>query len=259
MTIGWLTQTAADMPASDAWLSANELIPLSSLAFPKRRADWRLGRWTAKHTVSTYLNLGFRSEDDLQRIEIRTRRSGAPEVLIDGSCAEVTISLSHRAGNAICALAAGRIALGCDLELVEPRADSFTTDYFTASEQALIEAHPEGERAALLTILWSAKESALKALQCGLRMDTLRLEVTLEAAVAGMNALQDHGDSWNLLQLTHLPTQQAFYGGWQRHSDFIRTIVSVHRSGRLVDLHHRRQAPAATGLLRPFTAAGTAA
>ena len=62
--------------------------------------------------------------------------------------------------------------LGCDLEIIEPRSDAFVADYFTTEEQALIARASAADRPRLLALLWSAKESALKALHEGLRLDT---------------------------------------------------------------------------------------
>jgi len=62
--------------------------------------------------------------------------------------------------------------MGCDLEIIEPRADSFVADYFTAEEQKMVAGADATDRDLRVTLLWSAKESALKALGEGLRMDT---------------------------------------------------------------------------------------
>ena len=73
------------------------------MRFAKRQADWRLGRWTAKNAVAAYLNLPS-DPQALTDIEIRPAPSGAPEVFIADQPARVTISLSHRAGVAACAV-----------------------------------------------------------------------------------------------------------------------------------------------------------
>jgi hypothetical protein len=39
----WLTQTLADVPRQDDWLTPAERACLAKLRFPKRRAEWRLG------------------------------------------------------------------------------------------------------------------------------------------------------------------------------------------------------------------------
>ena len=64
------------------------------------------------------------------------------------------------------------VEIGCDLEMVEPRSDAFVADYFTIEEQALVARASAEDRPRLLALLWSAKESALKALHEGLRLDT---------------------------------------------------------------------------------------
>jgi hypothetical protein len=69
--------------------------------------------------------------------------------------------------------------VGCDLETIEPRADAFVGDFFTANEQTLVERTPAEKRSLLVTLLWNAKESALKALNVGLRLDTTYIDVNL--------------------------------------------------------------------------------
>ena len=171
MDVYWLEQTEGDVPAENDWLSASEAVVLNGMRFAKRRADWRLGRWTAKRAVAVYLNLPGHPRA-LTGTEIRPAPSGAPEVFVTNKPAPVTISLSHRAGRAVCAIGLSGGALGCDLETIEPRSDAFVADYFTTSEQALVERAPGADRSWLLALLWSGKESALKALRTGLRLDT---------------------------------------------------------------------------------------
>ena len=130
MTIHWLEQTESDLPAENQWLTANEILRLNALRIPKRRADWRLGRWTAKHAVAACLNLPD-EPSALADIEIRAASSGAPEVFLQDRQAEIAISLSHSSGTALCTLAPPEISFGCDLETVEPRSDAFVADYFT--------------------------------------------------------------------------------------------------------------------------------
>src|SRR5262245_56938844 len=93
--IYWLRQAIADVPADDDWLTAIERQRLAGLRFAKRRADWRLGRWTAKRALTLCC-----ASDPLE-LEIRAAPDGAPEVLYDNRPAEVTISLSHSNGTAL--------------------------------------------------------------------------------------------------------------------------------------------------------------
>src|SRR5271166_1659982 len=100
MNVHWLEQTEADVPADNDWLSAPEAVRLNAMRIAKRRADWRLGRWTAKRALSVILDLP--AYPLFRKIEIRAAASGAPEAFFDNRPAALTISLSHRAGIAAC-------------------------------------------------------------------------------------------------------------------------------------------------------------
>jgi 4'-phosphopantetheinyl transferase len=163
-----------DVPAADDWLSEREAAHLATLHVPKRHADWRLGRWTAKQAVWTYLS----GPAPLAAIEIVAAPCGAPEVWLRGSPAPVAISLSHSGDTGFCVVAPAGTELGCDVETVEARSAAFVADYFTAEEQVLVAEAPQEDRDYLITVLWSAKESVLKALRRGLRADTRDVAVT---------------------------------------------------------------------------------
>src|SRR5271167_4895888 len=152
MDVFWLEQSEADIPASDDWLSASERASLNAMRFPKRRADWRLGRWTAKRALSAYLNLPG-DHQAFANIEVRPAASGAPEAFIANRPASAAISLSHCNGSALCAVAPSGTALGCDLELVEPRSNAFVADYFTAEEQDIVAQASAADGSYLPTLL----------------------------------------------------------------------------------------------------------
>ncbi len=214
--ICWLGQTQADVPAENDWLSVSECVCLSGLHFAKRRDDWRLGRWTAKCAVASLQ----RRPTDLQtlaQIEIRPALSGAPEVFIANDPAAVTISISHRSGAAICAVAGSGVDLGCDQEVIEARSEAFVADYFTEDEQALVARISEAERSPLVTLLWSAKESALKALREGLRLDTRTVAVSPLDQAADPNG-------WRPLRVC--ADGRTFQGWWQQARGMIQTFVA---------------------------------
>jgi 4'-phosphopantetheinyl transferase len=218
MDVFWLEQSEADVPEENHWLSASEVIFSGRLRFAKRRADWRLGRWTAKRALAACWNL-----PDLPRvlakIEIWPELSGAPTAFFERKPVQATISLSHRNGRAISAVAPPAVELGCDLELIEPHSDAFIADYFTPEEQALVARQPATERLRVLALLWSAKESALKALGEGLRLDTRRV---LVGPVSGSGDV----NGWSPLQV-RLTGGQVFCGWWQNRDDTVRTIVAA--------------------------------
>jgi 4'-phosphopantetheinyl transferase len=217
MNLYWLEQCGQDLPKENDWLSGSEIKFLEGLRIAKRRGDWRLGRWTAKHALAAYLNSPC-SSAGLAKIEIRPASSGAPEAFFENNPAAVTISLSHRDDRAICVVAPPAVEMGCDLERVEPRSDAFIADYFTPEEQELVMRHTLAERPLLLALLWSGKESALKALRAGLRMDT-------RSVVVGPVDVSLDLDGWSPLQVHHKDGQK-FNGWWQMGDGMVRTVVA---------------------------------
>jgi 4'-phosphopantetheinyl transferase len=237
MNVYWLQQSVADLPEQNDWLSTSDMARLNGMRFEKRRADWRLGRWTAKRALAVYLNLPA-DHQALAEIEIRPALSGAPEVFLANKPADVTISLSHRAGIANCAIAVSGAALGCDLEIVEPRSDAFVADYFTIEEQELVARTNPADRFPLLALLWSAKESALKALREGLRLDTrsvavkpwaVRSESHDEASFRDDPALAFQpfygSNSWRPLHV-RFDVDQVFQGWWKLTNNVLETMVA---------------------------------
>lgn len=218
LDVYWLEQTEADVPAGDDWLDSREALQQCSLRFKKRRADWRLGRWTAKNAVAACLNISPDAAT-LRSIGIQAAPDGAPEVVLAGLSGAVTLSLSHRAGSAICAVSKSIVTLGCDLELIEPRSDAFVADFFTLEEQALMAQASEADRSRLATLLWSAKESALKGLRAGLRLDTRCLTVSL---VEGSLAYAP--PTWFRMQVRQ--NARTLHGWWQCSGNFLRTFVA---------------------------------
>jgi 4'-phosphopantetheinyl transferase len=233
--IYWLEQNGSDVPFGDQWLSGNERARLDELHIPKRRADWRLGRWTAKCAVAGYWNLS-RGLEALSVVELRPAASGAPKVFLHGRPAPVTLSLSHSSGTGLCTIAPDDAAVGCDLEKVEPRSAQFLSDYFTGDEQNLVARTPAGMQDQVLTLLWTAKESVLKALCCGLRMDTR----SVNAAPAG--ASRAPGAEWRRVSATHT-SGRTFYGWWRESHDLVYTVVADPPPLRLVALQPNTRGP----------------
>jgi 4'-phosphopantetheinyl transferase len=215
--IRWLARGVQDVPASGDWLTPAESARLASLRFPKRRSEVRLARWTAKLALAAALGL----EDDaatLAGIEIRPAATGAPAAFLGEEPAPVAVSLTDRADWAVCLVAPGDLAVGCDLELVEPRSDAFVRDWLTRAEQDLVLGAAPGEpRQVLANLVWSAKESALKALQTGLRRDTRSVEV---------DVVDSSGhERWARL-CVRAEEGLTFPGWWRRYGDFLLTCAA---------------------------------
>jgi 4'-phosphopantetheinyl transferase len=232
LEVYWFEQCAADVPAGDDWLSPAESVTAAAMRIPKRREDWRLGRWTAKCAIRAYVQPEALA---LRDIELKLAPSGAPAAFLANTPALLSISLSHRDGRALCAIAPTGVQLGCDLELVESRSQAFATDYFTDCEQNLVSRLAPEHHDAALTLMWSLKECALKALQVGLREDTRSVEISfpdiasLRQNVAEHRSL-NHGDSnhdnaWQSATARHA-AGQIFPCQWQRDRHLLRTVAA---------------------------------
>jgi 4'-phosphopantetheinyl transferase len=219
----WLEQSESDVPSDDDWLSAGEQAHLSTMRFAKRRNDWRLGRWTAKNAVANCLELSSKNRG-LSTVEIRAAKSGAPEVFLSDQPAGVTISLTHRNGIAACAVSlSAKVALGCDLELVEPHTETFIADYFTEEEQGILSQISAENRFPLVCLLWSAKESALKAVREGLRLDTREMNIQLE--LADFERSSGPRVEWHPV-VVRSKSHGTFAGWWQLEGNVVRTLIA---------------------------------
>ena len=212
----YLSQGMGDAPTSDAWLSPLEAGYVARLRFPKRRSEFRLGRWTAKNALVLYLERG---DADLGRVVIDRAPDGAPAAFVEGRPAEVYLAMTDRADQAVCVVGPPGTRLGCDLELVEPRSDAFVSDYFTPAEQALVRAAATDDaRALLANLVWCGKESSLKVLRTGLRRDTRSVEVSLAAGAPA--------DGWQRLAVT-TAEGDVHHGWWQRFGAFVLTVAAT--------------------------------
>ena len=216
-TVSWLLQTAADLPPHAEWLSPAENERLAGLEVLKRRQEWLLGRWTAKRALAAYRpeTLGRRP---LSHLEIRTAADGAPEAVCDGQALPLVLTLSHRSDLAVSAVAETDTALGCDLERLEPRSEGLVADFFTEQERTLVAAAGAEEAELLANLVWSAKESALKAMRVGLRMDTRRVEVELPAGKSV--------EGWRPIGVHHRESGQEFAGWWRQIVHCVLTILA---------------------------------
>jgi 4'-phosphopantetheinyl transferase len=163
---------------------------------------------------------------------------------VDGRVPDVNVSVSDRAGWAVCLVGppgeggggSRGGALGIDLELVEPRSDAFVGDFFTAEESATVRRLPAGEpRDEAANLIWSAKEAALKVLKLGLRADTREVAVAFDRAC--------RPDGWAPLRVTGRGGA-AFPGWWRREGVFLLTLAghedapppeALHGSGALAE------------------------
>ncbi len=212
---GYLLRRLSQVPDDNDWLTTAERRWFTDRRSAKRVADWRLGRWTAKAAVGAFLER--RGQPVPRDLEILAAADGAPEAFAGGSALPISLSLSHSHGRALAAVAAVATALGCDIERVEPRSDAFVAGYLTPAERAALAADDEPRRDLLVNLVWSAKESALKALRQGLRADTRSLQVTVTRPT---------GRRWQRLEVAGESARPALEGRWMELEGFVVTVVS---------------------------------
>ncbi len=219
MKVHYLEQHRADLPDKIDWLSARETAVLEGLRFPKRQADWLLGRWTVKTALQHYPGLPRRP---MPAWEVLAGSDGAPLAYLDRDQLPLSLSLSHSAKTAFCVLCDPGARLGCDLEKIEQRSRSFEETWFTSGEIGMLGDSAGIERAERVTLIWSAKESVLKAIREGLRADTRRVNVF---------SIEDRSsDEWARIRARD-EIGGAVYSGWWKSDDGMAfTLLSDHET-----------------------------
>ena len=220
----WTLVDAAQLPLEpyQDFLSQPESHRLSSLRFPKRRNEWLLGRWASKRLVQS---LSPYKDYRLNEIEIHNAPDGAPYILHPGGAIPPTkLSISHSDQFALCVFAPCQdFRIGADIEKVEPRSEGFIEDYFTAAEQEMIGLFPSPLRQTAVNLVWSMKESMLKALGVGLHWNTRKVEVR---QINGLFPLEKMPGIWLKMELGDFQDDQRQWAGWwQCRGDFVITVA----------------------------------
>jgi 4'-phosphopantetheinyl transferase len=227
--IHWLLATAvADLV--DETVAANVLSPAESEYWQKqktskRRHDWLLGRWAAKHLLQEQLHKSTGRIIRLDEIEIARHDDGWPQLRLPaevGVSADFTLSISHSHDAAFCAISArSHSLLGVDIEYVETRSAGFVADYFTRTEQAFLAAAPSGLEGVLPNAIWSGKEAALKAIRRGLAEDT-RIVTCLPHP-----PIRDE-INWLLMRVDweQAGSKPILTGWWRQSGDFVMTVAA---------------------------------
>ena len=179
MDVYWLEQAQSDVPVENDWLSAGECDRLNAMRFPKRRADWRLGRWTAKRALSLYLRCSWSILNLWQTSKYARRRPGRQRCLLRTSqrlrvFPSATATALHFVRSRRSAQRWAAI-----WNSSSPGATPSSPTISPPKSKRWLRKRRAADRPWLVTLLWSAKESALKALHEGLRLDTRSVTVSL--------------------------------------------------------------------------------
>lgn len=204
----------------DTWLSLQEKERLTTLRFQKRRDEWLHGRWVAKHLLKrVHPSCEFLPPSD---ILIVNRLDGSPFIRIQDQDVPGDLSISHRDLWAGAAFTPGEyFCIGIDMEKVEKREPSFYWDYFTEKEIDSAGRFPlSGEE--YYTLLWSAKESVVKALKTGLRIDVQKIEIFPQRFD---RETFTNPYTWSSFSCRVSEMDGNWMGFWQMREDFIITLA----------------------------------
>ena len=206
-------------------LSKEELSRFGQMKVEKRKIEWLLGRITAK-ALLTSTHLPFTGLP-FSTVVIDNHPEGAP--FITEPVTRGSLSISHRQNIAVCAFTPlSDRKLGIDLEKIETREMSFVEDFFTHTEANHTKNLPEETRHIWSTLVWSAKESILKAWQKGLRMDTRNIEIF----PIDPNVLCAKTNRWEPIRWkARIEGYPDCWAAWHRWENFVITIAITAKKG----------------------------
>jgi 4'-phosphopantetheinyl transferase len=253
VTIHWALQTAASA-GGETSLTLAERSRLAGLGVAKRRADFLLGRLTAKVVVAAALGERAAGRWLPEVIELPAEPGGAPFARLapeaepvagfaPGQRLPVSVTISHTEGNALCAAAytgpgAPQRMLGIDLGRIEPRSPALQATFFTEEERRWVGAAPPGQADLRANLIWCAKESALKVLGLGLTVDTLGITCLPEEAPADPDEwpLRPAEGTWRRFTAACAPELAAggltLRGAWRIFGGFVGALA-MGREGAL--------------------------
>lgn len=235
-TVRWLVRSAADYPeifvaqAPANLLAEEEQAKLAMLHVDKRRRDWLLGRLTAKQLLQAVLHDAEGIVYRPDQIVIDNDPDGAPfAALLDDSASEVvrlpwSLSISHSNGAAYSAVHPTAI-VGADMERIESREWNFVRAYFSQHENDLVERMSCEERDLLVTAIWSGKESVLKVLREGLRLDTRMLTCLFNVNLASTTAWVPYEISLQAGLSEPTARWSGWWRLWQNKLPFVLTLA----------------------------------
>ncbi|MBT6491583.1 MAG: SDR family NAD(P)-dependent oxidoreductase [Deltaproteobacteria bacterium] len=162
------------------YLSGEEITRFDTLKTQKRKRDWLAGRIAAKRLIR---EARFGKEGAIipyGAISILPDHLGAPTIVIVGEgISDSRVSISHSGSMAAAMYCAeSNVLPGIDVEIIEPRHDSWADGYFTKAERLWADQANNRDRA--LTAAWAIKEAYLKAIGIGARADFRDIDVSYD-------------------------------------------------------------------------------
>ncbi|MCP5151298.1 MAG: 4'-phosphopantetheinyl transferase superfamily protein [Ectothiorhodospiraceae bacterium] len=171
----------APPPALLALLPQAERDAALAMAHPARRCEHVGGRGLARAILGAALGAPPSS------VPLVAGAHGKPEVALSAGATDLAFSIAHAAATVLVAVT--RVApVGVDVESPRPGLDwrRIARRYFTAAEQALLDALPEHVAADAFLATWTRKEAVLKAHGGGIAagLDTFEVAIGSRAEPA---------------------------------------------------------------------------
>lgn len=199
------------------FLRTEDQTEYSRFKVAKRQNEWISSRITTKKMMVKILN---DKKIAIRDIRIQKETNGRPYIFVDGKGRlNGSFSLSHSQGMVFCGYSdAPDMHFGIDLEKIEERKLEFIMDYFTNDEIKNYQQCTSDQKKEYSTLIWSAKEAALKAIGKGLALDTRKVEVIPQNVVSLI-------EGWKMCNVIFREGSEKEYTAlWQEKGGFIRTI-----------------------------------
>ena len=185
-----LKQPSADsspsgLPVECPLLHPHELLRLNEYHLAKRRAEFLGGRICAKLAIERFWqDVGLNPQPPLSRVEIISDPSGRPLATVDALWPRPLPQISITHGGQYAAALAADTPCGIDLQQHKDNLLRVREKYCTLAEsQFLEELLPEMAQLSRLSLLWTAKEAAKKALSAQQMPGFLELLLTSPSTV----------------------------------------------------------------------------
>jgi len=148
------------------FLSSEELIIWQKKNHNRKKMEWLSARFSAKIAALEWLKEVHNIELPPDKIIILNSLSGVPHFKLPLHLESPNLSLSHTDGKGLAAISYSSF-IGCDIEKVKKRHPNFKKVFLTVKEIELwFQAEDIGNlnNDLVETLLWSAKESVIKAI-----------------------------------------------------------------------------------------------
>ncbi len=138
------------------------------------------GKQAAKEAIQEFFRENEQLELALDEIEITKESSGRPTFVLKNhpeiDTSAFCLSISHTDQFVVVEIIKGGL-VGVDIETIRKFPIPVYENFLTPSEKKWIESMPENDRDTYTTLVWSFKESYLKALGVGLRVHPSKVEL----------------------------------------------------------------------------------